>query len=158
AAAEDLAVRSGGREVKVWEVATGRELASFRPAGSAYLNLKDVVALSSDGKWVAFDECTTNGPLPEARVRGCSVSGGRDLVALPAGTQMTWALAFSPDGRRLAAAGDGGAIRVWDTAAWETVFAREQDRPAFRLAFHPDGRHLAAVDRERVRVWDVPSG
>ncbi|QEH39062.1 translocation protein TolB [Aquisphaera giovannonii] len=69
------------------------------------------------------------------------------------------ALAFSPDGRRLAASGYEGPVRIWDVAgrAVEASLGTEHG-PAFGLAWSPDGRALAAASvRQAVTVWDARS-
>src|SRR5262245_20124081 len=57
-------------------------------------------------------------------------------------------LAFSPDGRLLAAA-DGYALTLWD-ATTGRLRRRHRDKhfeSLFAVAFSPGGRHLAAGDR-----------
>lgn len=67
------------------------------------------------------------------------------------------ALAFSPEGRWLAAGGDDKLIRLWETADWRA-------RPALRghgdaidsLSFGPDGTLLASASQGgNVRLWDL---
>jgi WD40 repeat protein len=74
-------------------------------------------------------------------------------------------LAFSPDGRILAA-GDisqrpwGFGVRRWDIVSGdEKPFLMRDGGPVNHLAFTPDGRTLAASYRDRtVRLWDLAAG
>jgi WD40 repeat protein len=70
----------------------------------------------------------------------------------------TSALAFSPDGRTLAAAGDR-AVTVWDLATGRELVERFRLRGVLTLAFAPDGRTLATGDKEgMIRLWDLAAG
>jgi eukaryotic-like serine/threonine-protein kinase len=70
-------------------------------------------------------------------------------------------IAFSPDGRSIAAATTDGII-VWDatTTSEVLVFRGEYDLPItgnnFPLAFGPDSLTLAAADcNQKIRLWDL---
>jgi len=72
-------------------------------------------------------------------------------------TDNVFAVAFHPDGTRLASAGSDRAVWLWDLARGEEV-ARLQGhtRRVFSLAFSPDGATLASGSSDgTVRLWDT---
>jgi WD40 repeat protein len=70
------------------------------------------------------------------------------------------ALAFSHDGRALAAAGDGGLVHVWTLQSASRIAAFDAHQGAVcALAWLPTGLHLASSGLDgMVRVWEVGSG
>lgn len=78
---------------------------------------------------------------------------------LRAHTKPVAALAFSPDGTRLASAGHDGLVCVWDVAARRKVFQLEHGRQAECVAFSPDGKMLAeGGGGDTIGLVDVASG
>ena len=68
------------------------------------------------------------------------------------------AVVYSPDGAKLATAGDAGVTKLWDVATGRELASIPQPEARKQrvghLAFTPDGRLLATAT-EFVRVWDL---
>ncbi|HUG93766.1 MAG TPA: hypothetical protein VML55_23255 [Planctomycetaceae bacterium] len=70
------------------------------------------------------------------------------------------AVAFSPDGERLASAGGDGMVKIWNSKTGDLL----QTFPAHSgsvdyVAFHPHSNHLATAGADlQVKVWDLTTG
>src|SRR5439155_24195940 len=85
------------------------------------------------------------------------ITSDDDHRAMKEATDSLWAVAFSPDGKRVAAAGADMSIRVYnpETGKLEATLGGAKS-PITSLAFFPDSNRLAAAGGDRVVVvWDV---
>jgi WD40 repeat protein len=77
-------------------------------------------------------------------------------------SQSSWvtALAFHPDGRKLASGHDDGSVCLWDWESQELLHERKGHRlPVSALAFSSDGRMLASAGEDRIiRLWNPTTG
>ena len=80
----------------------------------------------------------------------------QELIATLNTQALVWTLAFSPEGRFLAA--DVGAkIRVWDMKTLEEVTTLEGcEGPVYSIVFSADGKMVVAGSLDgTIRVWDT---
>lgn len=90
-------------------------------------------------------------------VRFWDLAAGKEKRQLQA-DRAVWSLAFSPDTRLLAAAGDAG-VTIFDLKAAGERLTVQKGRRAWAAAFSPDSGYLAAAgDDGWVRLWDPRSG
>jgi WD40 repeat protein len=71
-----------------------------------------------------------------------------------------FAVAYHPDGRQVAAAGDDGMIRLWETDTRRLLrLLVRHPRPVRSLAWSPRGRYLASAgDDGAVCLWEAATG
>jgi WD40 repeat protein len=146
--------------VKVWEMATGRELLTLNASGNqmgAYVPLADL-AFSADGKTLLS---FVSGTLREWEVEtGKQV---RSLTLFPGASGLETAR-LSPDGRWAAHwKSDKRELRVWQTATGQQAHVvqlppLEQDERSTEInsfTFSPDGRWLATSETARDRMNEL---
>lgn len=153
--------------VKLWEIATGRELRNLSGGSQTGLSMSPLVAFSRDSRLLAA-------AAGDNSVKIWEVNTGREVQTL-AGAQGSilasvgvYFIAFSADGRVLVTVSD--AIRVWDTTTWRerrTLDSSSLNDSGFTggdggFALSADGSQLASVaaggSRPLVKVWDLTTG
>lgn len=83
----------------------------------------------------------------------------QSVAELDAGARIS-AVAYSPDGTRIAASTEGGEVRVWSMPDLEPVQTLHVDGDQlWAFAFSPDGARIAAgAESGLVHLWEVASG
>ncbi|MEU5888942.1 hypothetical protein ABZ835_19170 [Streptomyces sp. NPDC047461] len=144
-----LAARSpGDGTTEVWDTAAHRRTATLSALDA------DRLALRPDGR-LLVGSADRYVELPSRHLRGRALADGRQVTAL----------AFSPDGTRLAVGDSTGHITLWDgdlhtrmgmlTGTSDTNPVGEPEAVG-ALAFSPDGGTLAVGGRNgTLRLWDT---
>ncbi len=134
-----------------WLNAETGELLETMPSG--HRDWLQGIAFSSDGSQAAsVDTCGT--------VAIWDSSSFERIAAFKGHMHGAHAVAFSPDGRRLATGGDGSdAVKLWDLPTRRELMTLPGHSSVFEfVAFSPDGRWLATCNREgQLHLWHAPS-
>lgn len=138
---------AGDDEVRVWDLATGRDLYKLDTDTGGSSNL----CFSSEGNRLATSQW--NG-----KVKVWDATNGRELLTFSGHKEPVLALAFH--GNRLASAGMDGVVKVWDaTTGDELLTLRGHTGFITGLAFDQDGNRLVSASDDRtVRLWDARTG
>jgi WD40 repeat protein/serine/threonine protein kinase len=131
---------------------TGRVMCTIKPRkGEA-----NMVALSPDRTRVAVALPSEKGSF----IGIYDTSSGEEQATCTGARDQFYALAFSPDGRRLAASGDDRVIHIWDAAGGQPLTeCRGHTSKVLSIAFREDGSQLVTAAHDgTVRQWDAQTG
>ncbi|MGW0948933.1 nSTAND1 domain-containing NTPase [Streptomyces sp. NPDC002623] len=135
---------------RIWDTGGARARAAGTLPGLA----GDALAVRPDGRLAATSE-EQSAALPSGPITGRALADGRNVTAL----------AFSPDGSRLAVGDSTGRVVLWDgdvrhrtgtlTGGSDNTF-QGNGQAVVALAFAPDGSTLAAGHTSgTVQLWDT---
>ena len=147
-------IATGGSDdgtVKVFEIATGREVRSVNLGA----DMIPSVEFDAKGKNVVVSG-------PGNSLNAINVETG-EVTVVDAAIGYLPEYRFSADGRFMAARmSRGGGIVIWDAKTWKELRRIRSEGMADSsgyLGFSRDGRYVAAIDRDgRLRFWDPSTG
>jgi len=154
-----LASSSQDKTIKLWEMATGRELHMLSGHSSQVLS----VAFSPNGKLLASGS-------GDNMVKLWDVATGHELRTLSAQLELptlspqlmgTPSVVFSPDGKVLASGRVDSTVKLWDVATGRELrtLSGHKYRRVSSVAFSPDGKLLASGSWDKtIKLWDVGTG
>jgi WD40 repeat protein/tRNA A-37 threonylcarbamoyl transferase component Bud32 len=147
---QTLASASSDRTVKLWDL---------RQHGESATVLKHVgwinqIAFSATGEQVA-SHCA------DGNLYIWNVADGskRRIIQARLGNLGSGSVAWSPDGKILAAGGSGRPVMLWDAVTGAEVRTLQGRKGELAIAFSPDSRILATCEEgDQVQLWDVATG
>ena len=149
-----LATGNGDGTIRLWDVASGREVRRFQKGRDSIL----AAVLSPDGMVLASVDF--NGTLhlwsTTTGKELCSVADKRTAIKV---WDSYWALAFMPDGRRLAV-GEFKSMRFVDVPSGKDAESPRPPKKGLKVDMvSPDGTTAVSVDvGGQLIVWDLASG
>ena len=157
---QHVATRSDDSTVRLWDAASGKEIAAFNLASRVKGDLdflrilmpQSTVVFSRDGRWILTPSQNDTATLWNVVTGTVTVLKGHAKLVIGA--------AFSPDGQRVVTASDDNTARVWDAATGKEIVAlKGHEKGVYSAVFSPDGqRVVTASDDNTARVWDAATG
>jgi WD40 repeat protein len=133
-------------KLHVWDTHSGACLRTYTDHRGAVTG----VAYDPKGRWLA----STGGNNGTAHVYDANTGALHRTLRGGEGRPLS-AVAFTPDGSRLATVGAAGFLRLWDPATGEEYLSVPSAIMTRSLAFSPDGRYLLAGEVQGgARVWE----
>jgi WD40 repeat protein len=166
-----LASAGGDGRVKLWDVATGKEVRLIAEGPQREFTF---VAFSPDGRTLASGGPEGGGIRNSGQLRPVylwDVATGKEIRQLPGHEASLGSAVFSPNGKILASATHDGVVRFWDWTQANEI--RRVKGIGASIAFSPDSRFLACAggtihygkDQKtilpgggEIRIWEVETG
>ncbi len=141
---------SGSRDttIKIWEVATGKQLRTL----TGYYPVNSVV-YSPDGRYLA-------GGSWNDTIKIWEVATGKELRNLTGYYLPVNSVVYSPDGRYLASGSRDKTIKIWEVATGKQLRTLTGHSDwVLSVAYSPDGRYLASGSYDNtIKIWEVATG
>jgi WD40 repeat protein len=155
-----LAVTSNG-QTSIWNAEIGQIIGAVSHVGSYSC------AISADGRYLATvglaNIDANNSPDNAPNVIIWDLNSLKQKYSLNGDAKGVYAVAFSPDNKRLATIGEDRLAKVWDFKAEKLLLTlpgptTEEGKGIKAIAFSPDEKTLAiASEDKKIRLWDIDS-
>src|SRR5262245_49584635 len=148
-----LASASKDGKARLWEVgAVARERSILDTRGDPFSSL----AFAPNGRMLAAGSGSLNGWV---RVIDVSDKAAKEVAVCKGGRGTVHAVAFAPDGKSVAGAGEDRTLRVWEVGSSKgeprTQLAGHS-KTIRALAFAPDSQGIATASQDTtVRLWSL---
>ncbi len=142
---------SGGSDntIKIWEVATGRELRTLTGHSDFFRS----VVYSPDGRYLAsgsFDKT----------IKIWEVATGREVRTLTGHSGWVNSVVYSPDGCYLASGSWDKTIKIWQVATGKELRTLTRHSGwVYSVVYSLDGHYLASGSQDNtIKIWQVATG
>jgi WD40 repeat protein len=148
---------SGGKNaLKLWDIATGREIRTFKGDGDAtYASFAAdySVAFSSDGRYVLSGSVYHHAKIWD-------VATGKEMRIFYGPTDGNGTVAFSPDGKYALFTGSRNHyLGLWDVESGRGIAPlRGHTDRVHTVTFSPDSRYALSASGTTIKLWDIAKG
>jgi dipeptidyl aminopeptidase/acylaminoacyl peptidase len=140
----------GHGTLKIWDIATGREIAATKLTGVGIY----VCKFSADGKRLAVTGYRRQ--LNTGEVRILDAEAAREVCSLKGHALGVHDADFTPDGLRLATASFDQTVRIWDVSTGQEILKWNEAALFLSIRFVSEGRRLIGATHDRkIRIWDA---
>jgi WD40 repeat protein len=149
--------------VRIWDLKHDAECVTV----SGFPSQMGILAFSPDGRALAVNEARQGVISVDVATcqKGCvySYPESHDFYWSCYAVSYGWGMAYSSDGKKLAAGGshngDDGFVTLWDTESRIGSNVIKSDNPVTAVAFAPDGKAIASASLDgTVQFWDLAAG
>jgi WD40 repeat protein len=155
-----IATGSNDQTAKIWDANSGKELLTLTDPK----NWVQGLSFSPDGTRLVIISTNPDTNANNAKLR--DIFTGKELLTFSThqGNKFFKAVAYSPDGKRIATAEIGtndGVVRVWDALTGQELLSLPVGTQILKIAFSPDGTRIGTVNNagvNDVQVWDSTTG
>ena len=142
---------SGGRDgfIKLWDIETGEDIRTLRGPSLGVMSIK----FSSDGKTL------TSGGKDNQYIRGdnlqlWNVDTANKIEAFWTCYGNVYSIAFHPNNKILASAGEGRFVKIWNLEMCEEIknFRVNRSTGVSSVNFSPDGKIIASASGKSIRL------
>ncbi len=134
------------RTLRLWEVATGRQITSLR-GHTGYISS---VAFSPDGQWALSGSGDQSIKLWDVRL-------GKEVMTFTGEMGGVASVAFSPDGQTVLSGSVDNIPRLWNVATGEEIRAFKPQGDTTSVVFSPDGLTALSGGLD-LKLWRISSG
>ena len=144
-----LASGSGDKTIKIWEVATGKQLRTL----TGHSDTVSSVVYSPDVRYLASGS-------NDKTIKIWEVATGKQLRTLTGHYGEVYSVVYSPDGRYLASGSWDKNIKIWEVATGKQLRTLTgHSSPVLSVVYSPDGRYLASGNGDKtIKIWEVATG
>lgn len=138
---------SGGADqtIKLWEVATGKLLHTFRGHRSSVLAVK----FSPDGANIASASA-------DATIKIWGTTSGVVVKTLEGHSDIVNTIDYSKDGQQLVSGSRDNTINLWNVNTGFVKHTFKNDsRPVYGVSFDPSGKRIASTSNINLKVWNI---
>ncbi len=151
-----IASAGDDKTVQIWDAATRNRIVTYH----GHKNGAWRVAWSPDGTKLASSDYVNFKDelkkMKETTVQVWNASTGARIVTYRGHIGMVHTLMWSPDGQRIASAGDDKTVQIWNAASGVTIFTyHKHSSPVSYLSWSPDGSKIASADNGDSLIWQA---